>query len=72
MDSGVKKHGIQEQETQDVHLENIQRKGFSVFKSVLSTGEVELIKQAMYACYEKQKKEVGGLQNLFPTLTFTT
>jgi len=57
-------HGVTEQETLDPHIENFQRKGFSVFKGLISKEKVAETRDRMHAIYKIQCDAVGGEDNL--------
>ena len=57
-------HGVTEQENLDWHIENFQRKGFSVVKGVLSQAEVEQAKKGIHDIYKIQCDAAGGEENL--------
>lgn len=60
----VKKQGIIEQANDDLHTENLQRLGYTVFRQLIPPDIVARIKAAMYDCYARQIEEVGGIENL--------
>jgi len=60
----VKKHGIHEQDLRDINIQNLERNGFTILKNIIPKDVTQEIKIKMYECYEAQKKEVGGIENL--------
>lgn len=62
--SEVLTHGVTEQENGDRHIENFQRQGFSVFKSVLSPEEVAETKSRLMEIYRQQCEISGGEERL--------
>lgn len=57
-------HGVTEHENLDRHIENFQRKGFSVLKGALSQEEVIEAKERIHAIYKIQCDDAGGEDNL--------
>jgi len=60
----VKKHGILEQDSNDIHLENIKRLGYTVFRQLIPSETVRNLKKLLRSCYDMQVSEVGGEENL--------
>ena len=64
MSNDVKKHGVYEQSSNNLHIDNMERNGLTVFKNLIPKEITQKIKTKMYQCYTAQKEEVGGIENL--------